>query len=281
VDIVVRNNDRELSRLHFVLVRDEDGYLLQNESENGTRVNGAEVKRPRRLAHRDRIEAGSVTFFEYLVLTRAERAAALGHEMGKEEATAEPEGTPSRPLWKRPIFLAILGFYLLLGLVILGASGGKETRVPDPGDGPYLAARLARPFSSAPAAPEVGRRVPATWERALAEHGGPLETEGGHAWSLVLTALSLLEAEGRHADFAAALATGSAIAREAKRIADALEKRLADLHREGEERIRGRHLTEAREIYRSICEAIPDRSLPLFRFASDRLRRLPAPAAPR
>lgn len=90
------------------------------------------------MKHRDRIALGEKTTLEFLAVTGDERAreleAAAAGKSAKEAASAG-----RKPLFQRPLVLAVLGFYALIGLVILFATAeDPPVVVADPGGGPYL-----------------------------------------------------------------------------------------------------------------------------------------------
>ena len=126
--------DEYLSRVHLRLIKAGETYAVENLSENGTRLNGKPLTKPTSLKHKDRIEAGAETSLEFLAMTDAERAEAL---KGASPATEKPVEKVKKS--KQPMFVAMIAFYALLGLVVAMAAGGSEpASIPDPGDDGFL-----------------------------------------------------------------------------------------------------------------------------------------------
>lgn len=63
-DWQVEPHQRTVSKLHCTIERDRDGFILRDESANGSRVDGVTVHEGEtaRLAHQSRIELGGVAF---------------------------------------------------------------------------------------------------------------------------------------------------------------------------------------------------------------------------
>ena len=126
--------DEYLSRVHLRLIKAGETYAVENLSENGTRLNGKAITKPTPLKHKDRIEAGADTSLEFLAMTDAERAEAL---KGAGPTTQKPVEQVKKS--KQPIFVAMIAFYALLGVVVaMAASSTEPPGIPDPGDDGFL-----------------------------------------------------------------------------------------------------------------------------------------------
>jgi pSer/pThr/pTyr-binding forkhead associated (FHA) protein len=123
--------DEYLSRVHLRLIRAGETYAVENLSPNGTRLNGKPLTKPTPLKHKDFIEAGTDTSLEFLAMTDQERGEAL-----KGAAPAGDKPVEKVKKSKQPLFLAMIGFYALILLVVLMASNTSEPPgIPDPGPG--------------------------------------------------------------------------------------------------------------------------------------------------
>lgn len=278
VDIVVDNGDKGLSRSHFVLVEHDEGYAVQNDSVHGTLLNGEPVEGLVLLETGDRIEAGQSSIFDVVMLTDVDRRIALDDEVAAPVKPANATvASPRKPFHKSPAFMAIVGSYVLAGILVLAALGTVDTKEADPGDGPYLTTLLARRLRPATAPPPkstgLQTLVEASWASAQAVHGGVLLEEGDHAYSLVRAGMTLLGALG-HQRFEAAIRDGERIAKDVKDAKDVLERRLTKLHKDGADFKRARRYDAALECYRRICEAIPDREFDIYRFAVAEAKRM-------
>ena len=132
--------DSALSRAHCRLHKSGPTYAIENLSPNGTMVNGKAIDKIVPLKHRDRITLGEKSALEFLAVTGDERARELEAAVSGKSAK-EVASSGKKPLLQRPLVLAILGFYALIGLVVLFAlATGDDEPVPvaDPGGGPYF-----------------------------------------------------------------------------------------------------------------------------------------------
>jgi hypothetical protein len=180
--------DSAVSRLHFVLSRDDGTYAIENRSANETEVNGRLLAGPRRLEHGDRVRVGERTEIEYLLLSAAERSRQLESLGAGRQRSGSVVAAGKRPLLRRPWVWALLVLYGgggLVALAILGASA-DATHVADPGLGPYFAWMEEKPLGSP--GPREGARDVATamWTPALVEHGGERSARNVHDYLLLL-----------------------------------------------------------------------------------------------
>ena len=132
--------DTALSRAHCRFHKTGPTYAVENLSPNGTMLNGKVIDKIVPLKHHDKITLGEKTVLEFLAVTGDERAreleAAASGKTAKEAASAG-----KKPLFQRPLVLAVLGFYALVGLVVafaLVTGDDVPVVVADPGGGPYL-----------------------------------------------------------------------------------------------------------------------------------------------
>lgn len=141
--------DEFLSRIHFRLVKAGPTYAVENVSPQGTKLNGKALDKAKALEHRDRIEAGSGTTVEYLALTDEERTKELAG--GAPDAAKAAAAKAAKPKAKKPMYVVLLGFYGILGIVVLFAMGKTAPpQAPDPGPGPYLDWMLRAPLQYEP-----------------------------------------------------------------------------------------------------------------------------------
>lgn len=269
-------DDEFLSRAHCRFQRDGDRYLVENLSPNGTLVDGQAVETPVLLEGKEKIEAGERTTVTYLRLSTEERKRLLEDQSEVKKRRAETGGAdaPSKkPFYARPIFLGVVAFYAILVVVVLGMLGGSDTKVEDPGSGPYFEGLLRSPVDARRPEGDAQSRAERMWEEALAEHGGELLSEGGHAYELLLAARNVAGVMG-YPTLGQALEKGEPFAQRAKLVLDDLEKRLSALHAEAAGYIEGRHWDLAYEAYAKMADAVPDTRAPVRRFAVHRMARL-------
>jgi hypothetical protein len=154
-------DDEYLSRVHLRLIRAGETYAVENLSENGTRLNGKLITKPMPLKHKDRIEAGTETSLEFLAMTDQERSDAL---KGAGPATAKPVEKVKKS--KQPLFLAMIAFYGLIGLVVVMAANQSEPpSIPDPGNGAFLAWMKRMPLQPRPTEDEWKRAEQQWWAK--------------------------------------------------------------------------------------------------------------------
>jgi len=270
-------DDEYLSRAHFRVFRVEDHYEIENLSPNGTLVNGTAIEKPVRLKGKEKIEAGEATTATYLLVTTEERRKLYEEQSGIKERREETGGTADapakKPFYAKPIFLAVLVFYAVLMVVVLGLVKEDDTKIVDPGEGPYFTALLTSDVAGSRPEGDAQAQADRMWEAALAKHGGRLLAEGGHAYALVLAARKVAGVMG-YTTLAQALEKGESFAQRAKLALDDLEDRIAILHAEGDGYVKGRHWQLAYDTYARMAAAVPDTRAPVRRFAVHRMAKL-------
>lgn len=269
-------NDEYLSRVHMRFDRKEDRYEITNLSSNGTLVSGTKIEKPVLLKGKEKIEAGEGTTITYLRVPTEERKRLLEEESGIEERKAETGGAeaPARkPFYTRPIFLIVVAFYVVLGVVIAGLLKDDDTGVRDPGEGPYFEYLLGGAVPSQRPEGDAQAHADRMWREALAKHAGPVLEEGGHAYELLLAARNVAGVMG-YSTLGQALEKGEPFAQRAQLVLDDLEERVGALYAEAAGYIEGRHWELAYETYARMAEAVPDTRAPIRRFAVHRMARL-------
>lgn len=268
--------DEYLSRAHCRVEKSDDGYDLENISPNGTLVNGVLLVKPVRLKGKEKIEIGEGTTLTYLVVTPDERRRLFEEQSGakgKAREASGPEAPPKKPFYARPIFLAVVGFYGILALIILGVSGRKDTKVEDPGPGPYFAYLFDRPVGTQRPEGDAQGQADRMWASTLARHGGDLLQEDGHAYELIQAASEVAGVMG-YATLRQALGKGEPFAQRAQLALDDLEEQVAALYAEAKAYLKARHWRLAYEAYARMAAAVPDSRAPVRRFAVDRMGQL-------
>lgn len=153
--------DEYLSRVHLRLIRAGETYAVENLSENGTRLNGKAITKPTALKHKDRIEAGAETSLEFLAMTDQERSEAL---KGAGPAAEKPVEKVKKS--KQPLFVAMIAFYALIGLVVMMAvSQSEPAGIPDPGDEAFLAWMKRMPLQPRATEEEWNRAEQQWWSK--------------------------------------------------------------------------------------------------------------------
>jgi pSer/pThr/pTyr-binding forkhead associated (FHA) protein len=270
--------DQHLSRQHLALVREGETYLVENLSPNGTDVNGKTISAPRKLKHKDRIEAGGETSLEFLILTDEERARELKAGAGPKAAAKKKV-----PLYKRPVFIVMAVVYGLIALGVAAALGTDEVVVSDPKEGPYFEWMKTDPIraigrieedAAGEMRGEAARpRVEAMWQRVLAEHGGPLLAEGDHAYRLVDEARKLLGTLG-YKTLNDGVDNNERIAMYARDVLEELEARVKNLYNEADRYVKAGYYRQAYAQYEQIVDAVPGREELIRRFALYRMAKL-------
>jgi len=268
--------DEYLSRVHLRLDREGDRYLVENLSPNGTLVNGTVIEKPVLLKGKEKIEAGQGTTATYLRVTAEERKRLFEDQSGIKERQAETGGveTPApKPFYARPIFIAVIAFYAVLGLVIMSLLEEDETKVKDPGEGPYFTYLLDTEVTAERPEGDAQALADRMWAEALARHGGDLLPEGGHAYELLVDARQVAGVMG-YATLRQALEKGEPFAQRAQLVLDDLEERMSALYAEGEGYRKGRHWSLAYQSYARMADAVPDTRAPVRRYAVHWMARL-------
>ncbi|MDH3591263.1 MAG: FHA domain-containing protein [Planctomycetota bacterium] len=268
VDFVMAS-DQHLSREHCRLQRKDDSYFIENLSPNGTYVNGKEVVAPRPLKHKDKIEIGSGTSLEFLRLSDAERSRELHGAVADKEVAKAAEGEGKKSILASPWLWGMLVFYGLIGVVVASAVGKKEKVFAKPKGGPFFDHLMSGELHPDPTEPaEVRkRRANEIWSRAQRLHGGETLTTGANAYYLVQEAQHALRELGFKSVNDAINATHP-IASAARDAISQLEARVGDWYAEANQYFDSRHWAEARRRYARIEAAIPDRSVPVRKYAA-------------
>ena len=272
VDFTIVGDDF-LSRHHFTLVRENDGYILENESPNGTQINGKTIDDSRRLKNKDRIVAGKQTSIQYLVLSAEERAAQYKALAEGSADKSEESDEDKRSLVQKPIFWVIIAFYAILGLVIMGALSATKEVVPDPGAGPYFEQLKTDPLEPARITDGARELAMDMWKRATDKHAGPFAGREGHDYRLALRARDVLGALG-YSTVQDALASEEEIAQVLVNLVGDLEARIAEHYKKASTQIKAGRGSFAVKSLESIEEAVPDRELPIRQYARYWLTRL-------
>jgi pSer/pThr/pTyr-binding forkhead associated (FHA) protein len=261
------DGDEAVSRQHFVIQRDDGAYAVENLSSNGTLVNGKLVEDPRPLQPEDTISIGESTTLVFLKLSASERTrefAALTSSADKKEKAA---GTPSKSFMQRPLVWAMLGFYVVIAVLLVGALGRKKSEAKDPGPGPYFAWVRTKPLSP-PEELKGGRReiAESMWEDDLRRHGGPFTGKGGHDYRLLMEARKVLEVLG-YTSVADALVSEEVVAQTLVRVLGELEDRVSTYYKEAKQSWKSGQRTRAYDFCMKIISAVPDRDAPIRRYA--------------
>jgi len=263
-------SDPAVSRLHFLLLKEKDGYALENRSANGTLVDGDLVQERTFLAPGAKIQIGEKVSITFHVWSTADRA----REFGALAATGEkkPRGA-TKSFFKRPLFLGLVAFYVVVILLAIILATQEDPPSIDPGPGPeYFGWMMTRPLGSAEGVTE-GRREAAErmWRETLEEYGGDLAGVGGNDYQVLLRARRVLHALG-YRKVGEALAAGENVASELRDRKHALELQLSAWYQQAKEDLwRGRY-SEAQADLERIKLAVPNSMEPLHRFAVQRLQ---------
>ncbi|MCP5069148.1 MAG: FHA domain-containing protein [bacterium] len=265
--------DDFLSRHHFSLVRDGDGYVLENESPNGTQVNGKTIDDTRRLKNKDKIAVGKQTAIQYLVLSAEERAAQYKALADSASDKTQETDEEQRSLVQKPVFWVVIAFYAILGLVIMGALSSTKETAPDPGQGPYFEHLISDPLEVA-SIPEGARELAVTmWKRATDKHAGQFAGREGHDYRLAHSARDALGVLG-HSTVKDALANEEEIAQVLVTLVGNLESRIGELYTKANAQIKAGRGSLAVKSLEAIEEAVPDRELPIRKYAKYWITRL-------
>jgi pSer/pThr/pTyr-binding forkhead associated (FHA) protein len=272
VDFKIAGDDF-LSRHHFTLVRDGGGYVLENESPNGTQINGKTIDDARRLKHKDKIVAGKQTSIQYLVLSAEERAAQYKSLAEGKSDQDQDTDEDKRSLVQKPVFWVVIAFYAILGLVIMGALSATKEVAPDPGPGPYFEHLIKDPLTAARITDGAREMAFAMWKRYQEKHSGPFAGRGGHDYRLARRARDVLGVLG-YSSVQDALASEEEVARVLVTLVGNLEARIGELYKKASTQIKAGRGSFAVKPLEDIEEAVPDRALPIRKYAKYWLARL-------
>ncbi len=261
------DGDEAVSRQHFVIQRGEAGYSVENKSANGTLVNGKLVEDPLPLQHQDTISIGESTTLIFLTLSDAERTREFAALTSSAEKKEKADGTASKSFMQRPLVWAMMGFYVVIAVLLIGALGKKKSEVKDPGPGPYFAWVRTKPLSP-PEELKGGRREIAErmWEDDLRQHGGPFTGKGGHDYRLLMEARKVLEVLG-YTSVADALVSEEVVAQTLVRVLGEIEDRVSTYYKEAKQSWQSGQRTRAYDFCMKIIAAVPDREAPIRRYA--------------
>ncbi len=266
VDFAVAS-DQHLSREHCRLLKKGDGYVVENLSPNGTYVNGKLVEAPRVLKHKDRIEIGAGTLLEFLKMTDVDRHRELHGAVADSAVEEAAAGAPKKSILQSPWLWGMLIFYGLIALVVMTAVGNKKEHIVAPQGGPFFGSLMTNKLNAAASSDAaLKREAQAIFDRAVRRYGGEGVTRGANAYYLVQDiqrALALLGYESVES-----AAAREPMAKLASQTVIQLESRVGDWYREARQFHESRHWAQARRRYAQIEAAIPDRSVPVRRYAA-------------
>lgn len=114
-------DDANISRQHVEIRQtDEDYFIADLGSSNGTKINGLALKGQHKLANGDFIILGNSVGVVFNIVEPSEERDADGEEESAEEAIAEPEKTPDEVKKNRKLLAGAAG---VLGIAVIAGGG--------------------------------------------------------------------------------------------------------------------------------------------------------------
>ncbi len=121
-------SDTGISRQHATVRYVSGGFVLENQSANGTLLNGSEIN-SEKLKTDDIIEIGESISLRVTIKGLTERSTAVAAIVGRSSDVDDPEAPT--PIYKKPAVLIIGGGYLLACLILVVALSFTRTESED------------------------------------------------------------------------------------------------------------------------------------------------------
>lgn len=138
--------DTNISRQHVEIRQiDEDYFIADLGSSNGTKINGLALKGQHKLANGDFIILGNSVGVVFNIVEPSEEADEDGEDESAEEAIAEPEKTPEEVKKNRKLLAGAAG---VLGIAVIAGGGAM-----------YMASGSACDATAVITSPESGETI--------------------------------------------------------------------------------------------------------------------------